>query len=44
MEIDDNIVLIVGNPHGILVKQLMTHPIHLLIIIIIIMIIFVIYY
>jgi hypothetical protein len=28
MEVDDNILLIVGNPPGILQQQLMARPIH----------------
>jgi len=30
IEVDDNLLLIVGNPQGILGKQLKPHPIHLL--------------
>jgi hypothetical protein len=36
MEIDDNILLIAGNPQGILNQQLKPHPIHVLNIIILI--------
>ncbi len=43
MEVDDNILLIVGNPQGILGQQVRPYPIHLLNDIIIIIIITVFY-